>query len=304
MNIHPYDPERLWTKACLFVHLSMDDDREFEEQTFWAAAGFELLGKAALAKVSPILIANPNPDGHSLLVASGLLSVDDKFYTIPAKALWSRCHRAFKPFNEKEAAFISAVRNDYIHAGAVGKEGSPDTWWPRYWAQVAVLVSHLDREMDELVGRERLSTVTTYLEMNRENLKRRLEALLERARVRLAMHKSGSLSAALERAWDSFVPSTLSHSSSADCPACGNLGTLSGDTVIETREEHYTSLVIGGEEIPDITIWNVVGSDFFSCEHCHLELQDIELLSAAGLDMSFEVEGDLASYYEPEYDNE
>jgi hypothetical protein len=282
----------------------MDDDREFEEQTFWAAAGFELLGKAALARVSPILIANPNPDGHSLLVASGLLEVDDKFYTIPAKALWSRCHRAFKPFNEKEAAFISAVRNDYIHAGAVGKEGTPESWWPRYWAQVAVLVSHLDMELEELVGDQRLATVTTYLEMNRENLKRRLEALIERARARLAMHENGSLSAALERAWESFVHNTMSRSTSVECPACGKLGALSGDTVIETRVDEFTSMVVGGEEIPDVTVWDIVASDIFTCEHCHLELLDFELLSAANLDETFEVEADLASYYEPDYDNE
>jgi hypothetical protein len=84
MNLHPYDPDRLWMKARMFIHRAMDGDREFEEQAFWAAAAFELLGKAALARVSPVLIANPNPDGHSLLVASGLLEVDDKFFTIPA----------------------------------------------------------------------------------------------------------------------------------------------------------------------------------------------------------------------------
>ncbi|OJX70204.1 MAG: hypothetical protein BGO95_04195 [Micrococcales bacterium 73-13] len=303
MSLHPYDPDRLWIKARMFVHRAMDDGREFDEQAFWASAAFELLGKAALAKVSPILIANPNPDGHSLLVASGLLEVDDKFFTIPAKALWSRCHRAFKPFNEQEAAYISSVRNDYLHAGGVGREGTPEAWWPRYWAQVAILVSHLDRDLEELVGRERERVVTQYLETNRENVKRRAEALIERARSRLALHESGSMSVTLERAWAGFSPYYFQHTTSAECPACGSSGTLSGDTVLETKAEFVT---LHGEEdqFEDVIVFVTVATDGFACPRCHLELNDLDLIEAVGLDTDFEVEGDPSSYYEPEYDNE
>lgn len=304
MILHPYDPDTLWIKARLFTHRAMDGDREFEEQAFWASAAFELLGKAALAKVSPILIANPNPDGHSVLVASGLLAPDEKFHTIPAHTLWSRCRRAFKPFNDKEALYISAVRNDYLHAGTVGTEGTPEVWWPRYWAQVAILVSHLDREMEELVGATGAGIVATYLEVNREGQKRRLEALIERARTRLALHESGSLSAVLERTWDAFSPYSMSHSTSQDCPACGAAGVISGDEKLESRAEHF-GVRYGDHEYEDVTIWDSIASEIFSCDHCHLELNDSGLLEAAGCELSFEVEGDPATYYDaPEYDNE
>ena len=303
MNLLPYDPERLWTKARLFIHRAMDHDREFEEQAFWSAAAFELLGKAALARVSPILIANPNPDGHSLLVASGLLGPDDKFFTIPAQALWSRCKRAFKPFNEKEARHISAVRNDYLHAGSVGLEGTPDIWWPRFWSQAAILVSHLDRELEDLVGRSRVGIIEQHLLVNRANLQRRLEAMIDRAQTRYALHQSGSLSTALERAWEAFTPSILSYSTSADCPACEDSGTLSGDEIIDTRTDRtYTRW--NDDEYEDQTVWHQIGSSVFSCEHCHFELWDLELIEAAGLDTGFEVEGDAGAYYEPEYNNE
>lgn len=304
MNLLPYDTDRLWIKARLFVHRAMDLGREFEEQAFWASAAFELLGKAALARVSPILIANPNPDGHSVLVASGLLNPDEKFSTIPAHTLWSRCRRSFKPFNESEALYISAVRNDYLHAGTVGKEGTPEAWWPRYWAQVAILVSHLDREMVELVGATGDGIVSAYLVANREGQKRRLEALLERARTRLALHESGGLSAALERAWDAFTPYSMGHTTSAECPACGATGTITGDSKLDSRAEH-SMVRYGGEEYDEITIWDSIASEAFSCDHCHLELNEFDLLEAAGLDESFEVEGDPEAYYdEPEYNNE
>ncbi len=303
MTLHPYDPDRLWLKARLFIHRAMDDDREFDEQAFWASASFELLGKAALARVSPILIANPNPDGHSLLVASGLLEVDEKFFTIPAHTLWSRCRRAFKPFNEQEAAYISSVRNDYLHAGGVGKEGAPEIWWPRYWAQAAILVSHFDREMSEFVGSSREPTVKDYLETNRANLQRRVEALIERARTRLALHEKGSLSAALERAWAGFSPYYFDHRTSVECPACGGSGALSGDTILGSRVEtaHFQS---GDDRFDDDILLITVGTDGFACRDCHLEVDDLDLIQAMGLDAEFDVEGDPSDYYEPEYDNE
>jgi hypothetical protein len=304
VNTNPYDADTLWTKARMFIHRAMDDGREFEEQAFWSACAFELLGKAALAKVSPILIANPNPDGHSLLVASGLVDVDDKFWTVPAKALWSRCNRVFRPFNEKEAAHISAVRNDYLHAGGVGKEGTPETWWPRFWAQAVILVSHLDWSLADLVGTSRVRVVEGYLAKNRENLAQRLEAAIDRARKRLALHESGQLSTALEKAWDAFFPYSYSHSTSETCPACGHVGTLAGDTVHDTRREVVMSR-IGDWEYQDTEVWDDVGTEAFYCGHCHLELSDYDILNEAGFPESFEVEGDPEAYeYEPEYDNE
>lgn len=93
--ISPYDHEALWVKAKLFINRAMDDDeaRSFEEQALWASLALELLAKAALARVSPLLIAEPNEEGSNLLIASGLLEGDARFTSLRAKTLFSRCHK-------------------------------------------------------------------------------------------------------------------------------------------------------------------------------------------------------------------
>jgi hypothetical protein len=55
--IAPYDHEALWSKAQVFLNRAMDPEpgRSFDEQALWASAALELLGKAALARVSPLL---------------------------------------------------------------------------------------------------------------------------------------------------------------------------------------------------------------------------------------------------------
>lgn len=77
----PYDHEALWLKAKLFINRAMDDDgyRSFDEQLLWASLALELLAKAALARVSPLLIVEPTEDGTNLLIASGLVKGDPRF---------------------------------------------------------------------------------------------------------------------------------------------------------------------------------------------------------------------------------
>lgn len=301
----PYDHDQLWMKARLFINRAMDDARSFDEQAFWSSAAFELLGKAALAKHSPLLIANPADDGKSLLAASGLTSPHAGFSTIPAKALWSRCERAFKPFSQADAVLISGVRNDYLHAGRVGMEGTAEAWWPRFWAQAEVLLRHYDRTIEEFVGRNEVATVEAHLATNREYKRHRLQALIERARQRLSLHGSGNLSVELDRAWKTFSPADYSNRIAATCPACGEVGVLGGEEVLGTRVEYLPGWIVMERGESDIQVWKEIASDGFSCVTCHLELYDFELLESAGLDLAFEVEGDPSDYYdEVEYNNE
>ena len=113
MTVAPYDHEALWIKAKLFLNHAMDpgDVRPFEERALWASLALELLAKSALSRVSPLLIATPQEDGTNLLIAAGLVSGEARFHSISARTLFERCHKAFKPFNKREALAIAEARN-------------------------------------------------------------------------------------------------------------------------------------------------------------------------------------------------
>ncbi len=103
--IAPYDHEALWTKAKVFTNRAMDlgDLRLFHEQALWVSAALELLGKAALARVSPLLIAEPNEDGVNILIASGLIEGNARFTSVAASTIFKRCARAFRPFSAEDS---------------------------------------------------------------------------------------------------------------------------------------------------------------------------------------------------------
>lgn len=302
----PYDHKNFWIKAKLFLNHAMDQDglRSFDECALWASLALELLAKAALARVSPLLIAEPSEEGTNLLMASGLIDGDARFNSVRAQTIFKRCHKAFKPFNEKEALAITRARNEYLHGTGIGFTGlPPEAWWPRYWAQASILVNALDTDLDSLVGSSRTAIIENYLAQNVKNIEHRVEMLIARAQQRLAQYRSGTLPARLADEWNRQADLTagLAHRTDEVCPACGNnTGVLEGEEVLSSKP-HYEQV---GEEDFDAWVDLTIGADYFSCSTCMLIIDGYELLEAANLPANFDDTGDISDYIEPEYGND
>jgi hypothetical protein len=298
MTVAPYDHNALWLKAKLFMNRAMDSGEvPFDERALWAALALELLAKAALARVSPSLIAVPTEDGVNLLVSVGLVEGDAHFTSIPAKTLVSRCARAFKPFNDKHATAVINARNEYLHGARPGFTDIPErAWWPRYWSLAAILINAMDQELADFVGHARVQVVEEHLSQNAKNIEHRVEMLVARAKQRLALHESGRLPARLAEEWSrpALLRAGLMHSTDAECPACAAQGVLEGDEVINT-EPHYEAI-----DDHDYDAWLdlTVAADRFSCTNCRLVLDGYELLEQAGLPVEFDDTGDIGDYFD------
>lgn len=291
----PCDRDGLWMKAKAHINRSFAARAagEFEEAALWASTALELLGKSALAKVSPLLVADPTDDGRSLLIAAGLSSDMTRFKSIQAKAVFSRCARAFRPFDDKEAGRIATQRNEELHSALAPFTGiDEDAWWDRYWSQAVILVDAQDETLVDFVGAGNASIVENHLERNAANTSRRVQAMIDRAAQRYALAADSEdarrqITRLVERLRFDFDFTT-----DVDCPACEQDAFLFGDDVMESEvEEDY-------EEGTAIELLNV-SADFFECENCGLRLDGPAYVSEAGLPESFEVERD----YEPVYDD-
>ena len=298
----PYDSDALWQKAQLFLNHAMDEDveRSFDERAMWAALALELLAKAALASSSPLLIAAPNEEGVNLLAAAGLVSTDATFKSITARTLYSRCERAFRPFNKAAASRISESRNDYLHGSSpTFVDVPPDAWWPRYWTQAIVLVNAFDQTIDDLVGPERSSLVDDHLARNKANIEVRVEMKIDRARQRLGQQQRGDIPArvAAELSQQGNLRAGLVYSTEHECPACKDTGILEGDTTGRTEIRYE----MAGEDDFDAWVDVEVYTDHFSCETCRLVLTGYEQLEQAGLPTEFEAVRDISDFDGPDY---
>jgi hypothetical protein len=292
----PFDHEALWLKAKAFLNRSFGavDLSAFDEAALWASCALELLGKAALAKVSPLLVADPSDDGKSLLIAAGLSSDFAGFKSIQAKTVFSRCARAFPPFSEVRANQIAVSRNEELHSGGLPFAAlHEDSWWQTFWALATVLVQAQDRTIDELVPADRIRGVEDHLARNAETVRLRTDSLIQRAVQRLQLLDAAVLSVKVHAELAARGASiSLEHLTAAECPACGSTGFLHGEYVDES-DVHYDE----EEGVPWETL-NVY-AESFSCENCGLVLPEHEFVAAAGLPEDFTVERE----YEPEYDD-
>ncbi|MDQ1627059.1 MAG: hypothetical protein QOI54_803 [Actinomycetota bacterium] len=300
-----YDSEALWLKARLFVNHAMDHEepRTFDEHALWASLALELLAKAALARVNPLLIAMPNEEGAHLLAASGLLDGDGPAMTVGASTVFKRCARVFRPFNLAEALQFANNRNQYLHSGAATVTSLPETaFWPAFWSQAAILILAQDRDISEFVGADRADEVEAHLARNRQHVEQRVETLIGRARQHLDLIASGNaperILAAYRRGGD--LRAGLRYSTEASCPACSEIGTVEGEQP-EGHELRYEQV---GEDDFDVFADVSVYADYFSCANCRLVLDDAELLEVAGLVDLFDVEGDPAEFVSGDYGND
>lgn len=295
-----FDPEGLWIKSRLFINRALDSEREFEEQAFWACSALELLGKCALARVSTLLIANPMDDGNSLLVASGL--TQGTATSVQAKAVWSRCQRAFKPFSEAEAKKLSIGRNEYIHAAGVGFDAVPaHAWWPRFWSQAVILLNHMNLVIDDYVDPSYTEIVDAALATRKETVRQQLEARIERARTMLKQSQTETLSPRQLKEWESRTYYVTSYSTYVECPACGGEASIYGDEVVN-RDAVYGG---GNWNEPDVQVTLTIAPVALICEQCRLDLGDYDLLMEAGLGDEFDVEGNSDDIEDAtEYNNE
>lgn len=283
----PYDDAALWSKARVFLNRAMDNsaERSPDEEALWAAAALELLGKAALARVSPLLIASPSEEGVNLLIASGLVEGDAKFISVAASTIFKRCQRAFRPFNASDAQKFADARNEYLHGAGMGFVVPSEAWWPRYWSLASILVTAQDRTISELVGDDRVAIVDRHLEQNSKNVEHRTEALLARARQRLTQWEAGTLPAKVQAQWLANLDLTagMSYRVAEKCPACGAEGVLEGDEFVEAEYEYEYD-----HDYVSATATLTIPSSYFSCSRCQLVL-DYDLLDQAELPETFHV---------------
>lgn len=300
----PWDPEALWTKAKLFINRAFSDGADFHERAMWASLSLELLAKATLARVNPLLIANPTDEGGSLLAAAGLSSGTPTFKSVMAKTLYTRCGKAFKPFNANIATTIAESRNEYVHGAAASfTDQREDVWWSRFWAQAVILIEAYEQDVHGFVGQQRLADVVKHLARNTEHVHNLVQARMARAQLRLDQLEARQLPAReYDRLAKMLDPSIqLIYSTQVYCPVCGKLGLLEGDDVIS----HEVSHMQVAEDDWDTHVEGTVAAEYFSCSHCGFVLDSYELLVAAEMDTEFTTTDiDPHSYYEPDYGND
>ena len=166
-----WDEQLLWAKAELY----MDEARKYERNTFCFPFGrtlsLEMLARAALSHIHPVLLASSNDrDCVNLLYALGQ---SDKLASTPTprsidiSEVFSRCEQLIPEFVKEHQKFCNGLlgmRNEELHSGGVPfNDLDVQKWLPRYYECCSILLTVLGKTL-KLVGKEEAEAGSSMIE--------------------------------------------------------------------------------------------------------------------------------------------
>lgn len=102
-----YHPEALYAKAERYIQNMDDYDSDEWEYALWSSFSLEFLARAALANVSPALLAEADKNGSNLLFALGFAPFEERFSprSIPISEVFKRLSGILPEFTKEHESF-------------------------------------------------------------------------------------------------------------------------------------------------------------------------------------------------------
>ena len=311
MTVPPaLDPDALLAKSTDYVRraLRRKDEDDLDEYQLWASLALELLGKAALARAHPCLIADPN-HAPSLFAAAGR-PYDTDIKTITAKTLFSRLRQMEKRFDanvEKFCTGISERRNAELHSGDVPFRAMKlETWEGRFWHAADLVLRMQDRSLADWLGTDRSGGPDEIVVHAREARRSAAELRLESATTAFKDKKKAERDDLLAKAAVSpFFPNQKVFEEYYEgtwttvCPACGGRAYAGGDQIDEFILEPDHDYGAAWE-----TVELIFSPQEFRCPVCDFHAEGFDELDAVGLAGEHHVTTEREMEYEPDYGND
>jgi hypothetical protein len=274
-----WSEEALLRKARVCVERASNGPSEL-----WSLLGLELLARAAVAKIHPALLADPQEGAH-LLHAFGF-GRPGRPRSVPIKTVLARCHVVVGDFSEKlmkDARALMELRNEELHTGGMAlEELRSSSWQPQYYEICQVLLAHLNLELGDFFPAERAYAARTILQDLARDVESTVKQRIADSTRRFAGLDPDQRAAQLARR----IPTVAAESAHlrreriVACPACSFDATVAGETATISQPR------VGEDDIErDVTILPTK----LRCPVCELNLDGHAELHHAGCGDEFVV---------------
>ncbi len=270
--------EPLLAKAKLFFERARNGSPEDPEFGLWNAFGLELLARAALAKISPTLLALPSDDHKYLRYALGSGVETGARRSIPANLVFSLCNDLVKGFGKREATIARALaerRNEELHSGASAfVEYSANKWLPDFYRSCVVLGNFLNTNLEELFGETEAADARRLMVEVTKDTRQAVQDKISACRKVFEGKARPEQDEARKQAETLGEELSRKRRHRAQCPACNSVGTQEGDSFGRERVEHADGEIIVRQTVAPVA---------FQCTACGLKLNGFSELEAAEL---------------------
>lgn len=284
-----WDCSKYKVKANLFGYFAKNADKNSSPYRIWCFLYFEFLARAALAKIHPVLMADPS-DAMNILYPFGVSSSKPP-KSIPAKTIYVRCRKLIPGFDENALKFsqiLAHARNKEFHSGESGLQLLKDkNFRPQLFRTTKILCNYLDEEITDFFNEEEVKELEDTLQKNIEEIKGRADTKVKKHREKYESLNGDEKKTLVRESQQKFRGTFNRHGNSYDqknCPACKNLGTLLGGRIENIKRE-----IFGDNNFQETTTF---ASQRFICFPCGLDLNREEL-EAVNMPISFKRDYDV-----------
>jgi hypothetical protein len=296
-TLHEWSKDALFSKAQLYAEKMEQHEDSNLEFGIWSALTLEMLVRAAVASVSPVLVADAQ-DWNNLLYALGGAPKKAKF--IPKSAaitdLVARAEDLCPGFTREHANFCAshfARRNSEIHTGNLAFENiGSSTWTPSFYSTCEVLLAAIGETLATLFDKETADRAQEEIAALRDDTAKAVNGTISAHKAVWAGRTDDEREASKQQA----NTSSLRHyGHRVSCPACGSTALIQGTPAGAAKQ----SVEEGG-----ILERQVMKPEAFACVACGLRISGYSKLLAAGLGNSYVATAhyDAVEYFEIDID--
>lgn len=278
--MNPTVASNTWSEEALFskaqVYMDQMESTAAEEWQFglWSALCLELLSRAALAHISPVLLADPR-NWRNLTHALGSAPTAKKFSpsSIPTKEVLARLSELLPEFTDELAGFCSQHverRNAELHSGEAVFAGlGTADWLPKFYKASQTLLESMGKELADFVSDpvNAKEMVDSLEDAVAKSVKQDIGA---HSKVWSNRNEKDREEAALQAS--TWASRHMGHR--VQCPSCGSQallhGTASGPVATEVGED-------------EVVQRQTMLPSSFECIACGLKISGYSKLSACGL---------------------
>ena len=311
-SLPAFRAEALYSKSKIFIAkgLRAKQAGDLAEYQLWASLALELVGKSALAKINPVLVADPT-HVESLFAACGrTLSPDVK--SISAKTVFDRLAHISKDFDLRVRKFCEQMalrRNADLHSGESPFSGmTAESWEKGYWYAAEVILRVQGESLDSWLGTADAKAPKDALEHGtqamiwavKERIERFRDDFLKRNQNPTARKELIDRTHTIAPVFDIKVFDLEADGYEfAKCPACEAHAVIGGVIWDEQVSEDIDPDNPWVEFVNETYL-----SEEFHCPTCGLHLNGRREIGATDLPEEFYKVEEREREFEPEYGNE
>jgi hypothetical protein len=295
-----WDSDQLWLKAKAYIDKANEVEHGDPHFPFWSALSLELLTRAALTYIHPVLNADPREDTN-LLYACGFEIGQPR--SLPAHAVYLRLEKTVKGFGKAQRElcdFLALLRNQELHSGELPFDNLKESkWLPRFYEVCEILCVSMNKELEDLLGTDLADAARKLIHTLAKETEGTVKSRIA-AHAKVFAEKEPDDQSSLQGNAKAALLKLPPHSQREHCPACKTFGLLTGQLIRSLPTVYFEDRLWTDQEYL---------ATEFECLACELKLRNVEEIIFAGIEPRFtlQTETSLHELYEPdfyyEYDN-